>query len=359
MRINSFLIPSIFLLCLLPVSSASAQAVTVQPKSGNWQQRYEAFGKVTAQSESFLQLPYSIHITKVLVSQGEFVKAHQAILQFEAPQLHREISNYQAIHKMVVVSKKQLNYLQGIRKKQLIPSEKVYNAEQLLAQLEAKENLAWEQLHADFAVLGHNYDQVSFNRLLITKNKMATVTQIVSELRAPFAGRVINRPPSAGVWIERGKQLIELEDISRVYVTVAVPDTQLSKWLTGKTLLSKARLLSDIPSIDTDSGLRQLHFQAKNPNQQLQEGEWIRVVHLSPAVKVLWLPETAVVSRNGKAWCVVKDGKEFKPVEIKVGVAEQGKIPVLSGLKKHQLVVTEGAYELLYKDLKSLIKFVD
>jgi len=87
---------------------------------------------------------------------------------------------------------------------------------------------------------------------------------------------------------------------------------------------------------------------------------------------VLWLPEAAVVSRNGRAWCLVvadqgnskgkanaKTHTAIEPVEVTVGPAEQGRVPVLSGLEPGQSVLVEGAYEWLYRDLKDLIRFVD
>jgi len=56
---------------------------------------------------------------------------------------------------------------------------------------------------------------------------------------------------------------------------------------------------------------------------------------------------------------MVAEDKKYTPRQITVGGARNGRVPVLSGLMSGQQVVRENGYELLYRDLKELIQFVD
>ena len=105
--------------------------------------------------------------------------------------------------------------------------------------------------------------------------------------------------------------------------------------------------------------MRQLLFHTDNPEILLRDGQWVEVVHRSASRSVVWIPETAVVSRNNKTWCIIAQDQKYTPQQIEVGGASNGKVPVLSGLEAGQQVVRENGYELLYRDLKELIQFVD
>ena len=86
---------------------------------------------------------------------------------------------------------------------------------------------------------------------------------------------------------------------------------------------------------------------------------WIRVGHLGIPRPVVWVPAAAIAARNGRTWCIVRRGDLLEPVQVQAGAEENGRIPILSGLPAGERVVTEGAYELLYRDLKELIRFED
>ncbi len=114
-----------------------------------------------------------------------------------------------------------------------------------------------------------------------------------------------------------------------------------------------------LPVYDAASGLWRLRFKTRNPDLSLRRGHWIEVEHLGPTRTVYWLPDSAVVSRNGRTWCVIDRDGHTHSVEVVVGPARNGRTPILSGIAPDDRVVTDGAYELLYRDIKDLIRFVD
>jgi len=162
-------------------------------------------------------------------------------------------------------------------------------------------------------------------------------------------------------WLDSNNLNVEFHD----YKKQGVPEKKLHNWLNGETVIEqenkvfKLQRLPGKPGIDTTSGMRQLLFKTDNPEILLRDGQWTQVVHRSPARPVVWIPETAVVSRNNKTWCIIAEDKKYTPRQITVGGARNGRVPVLSGLMPGQQVVSENGYELLYRDLKELIQFVD
>lgn len=191
------------------------------------------------------------------------------------------------------------------------------------------------------------------------------MARALGSLMAPFAGIVTERRVTLGEQVEAGSPVLELEALEQVYLDVGVPQTSLPVWKAGETRWHAGAAqgllepLDGAALYDANSGLWLLRYLADNPDRVLRDGAWIEVEHVGVSVPVVWVPTAAVVARNGKTWCVVRDGDQFKPVEVEVGQAVGGRVPVLSGIAAGDKVVTKGAYELLYRDLKELIKFVD
>jgi biotin carboxyl carrier protein len=338
---------------------------TAGVQAGAWQQRDEAFARVAADISGHLQLPYRIQVVKTRVHQGDSVNAGQPLLQFESPDLNSSLSAYQAAQQKLGITQKQLAYLQTIRAKQLIPRSDLFSAEQDAAQATSSVTDAWNVLSAQLNVLGETPQQPTINQLLAGRSARE-VAALLGQLDAPFAGRVASRPPNAGYWVEANQPVMELESLKHVYVTVAIPPEQQKQWQVGKTQLLQGKQVftltpaSQSPLLNPTTGMLELPFYADNPAYALQDGESLQAIHWGPRQPVFWVPASAVVARDGKSWCIVQQDKGgFKPVAVEAGQEQDGKIPVSSGLQQGQQVVTEGAYELLYRDINSLIQFVD
>jgi len=151
-----------------------------------------------------------------------------------------------------------------------------------------------------------------------------------------------------------------------VYLDVAVPEESLTQWQEGESYWRTGtkqivlKRLTSPPRYDEETGLWLLRFVANNTDMLLRDGAWVEVQHRGLPQPVVWVPASAIAARNGKTWCMVVKNKRPHPVEVQVGVThDHTRIPVLKGLQPGDKVVIEGAYELLYRDLKELIKFED
>ncbi len=353
------------LLCLLFCGSLQAATYPVIPaESGQWQQEDVAFGLVTARAKSTLTVPFALKITEVRVEPGLPVATGTVLLRFHAPDLLKKISDYSGRRKLFIVAEKQQKIIRKGAKEHTLTRRDAVGAEETVTRYRANLEQSWDTLQTMLELLNNDIERKDVN-VLLDKKSPQVVADVLGELRAPFGGIVNNRPPQVGIWMQPNKTLLELEDLNQVYLNVSVSEKGLSNWLHGETVIEKGettfrmKRLTGLPGIDIHSGMRQLLFKTDNPDILLRDGQWIEVMHRSPARQVVWIPETAVVSRNNKTWCIIAEDQTYTPKQIKVGNVSKGKVPVLSGLEAGQQVVRENGYELLYRDLKELIQFVD
>jgi RND family efflux transporter MFP subunit len=353
------------LLCVLFCGTLQAATYPLVPaEPGQWRQEIMAFGLVTAQAKSNIMLPFSLKVTDVQVEPGLPVSTGTVLFRFRAPDLLKNISKYANHRKLLIVAEKQQEIVRKGTIEHTLTRRDVVNTEETVALYRADLELSWDTLQTALELLNNDMKRKDAN-VLLDKNTPQVVADILGELRAPFSGIVKNRPPQVGTWMRPNSPLLKFEDLRQVYVSVSISEKELNNWLNGETVIEKGnkifklKRLTGQPGIDIHSGMRQLLFKTDNPEILLRDGQWVQVMHRSPPQPVAWIPATAVVSRNNKTWCIIAEDQTYTPQQINVGNASNGKVPVLSGLKAGQQVVRENGYELLYRDLKELIQFVD
>jgi len=355
----------LFVLPLLWVTPAHAGTPPVDmAEAGTWQPRDMAFAHVIARQEARLGLPFAARIRALSVEPGVKVTENQVLLRFDAPRLLEHVVAWLEARHALTLARNRRQALGDSIKQHVVTRQEVIAGEEAAARAQGKARLAWETLAADFDLLHLPLDEPALEQQIKTRG-MKAVLEAHGVLRAPFTGIVTQLQAALGEQVRAGETVLELEMIDRVYLDVGVPEARLSFWQAGETSWQdsgRTIMLSDLdgaPRYDAATGLWLLRYEADNPGGLLRDGAWVEVAHLGPPRPVVWAPAAAVVARNGKTWCVVAREGQYKPVEVHVGEATGGRVPVLSGLAAGAEVVTKGAYELLYRDLKDLAKFVD
>lgn len=359
--------PALVLIVCSGATAAPTAVATAIVQVGTWRAPTTAFGQVVPRRDATLNAPLTARVRSIEVEVGQRVVTGQALLHFTSPELERDARAYANARTALVVAERRMALLEDGEKRGVIAGSVVLAWEAQLLKNKAQREDAWSLLAADFASLGVSVDREAFEKRLDKEGTTAVAARL-GVLRAPFDGVITARMTAPGELVNGTRPLLALEDWNQVYIDVGIPRESLEIWSTGKTMVTMAGRSITLDSTDGaaiyDSavGLWTRRYKADNGAGALGDGAWIKVVHLSPPVPVLWVPESAVVSRQGKAWCIVAngsgaDGAGLHPVAIRVGPAQAGRVPVLHGLKAGDRVVTEGAYELLYRDLKELVIF--
>ncbi len=350
-----------------PLQSHAASPLlpaTAAVEAGQWRPQQIAFGHAFPFRETALTAPFSARIIEVKADIGDRVLREQVLIRFEAPDLITLLTNLHNAQQEIDLATRRADALsESLREKAVTRSTKL---EADIALGEARNLLAdtWQALDHALLVLGNKSDHVVIKQSL-AKQSFEAVASSLSVVRAPFDGLLVDRQVGADQILLPGTLLFRLEDLATVYIEVGVQRDQVSAWREGAAIAVVAdepmalTLVSHEPRLDTDTGLWLLRFVADNPNYQLRDGAWLKVRLLGPSQAVVWVPKAAVVARDGKTYCVRKQGDTFEAVEVLVGSQVDRRVPVLSGLDSGDQVATEGAYELLYRDVKELMKFVD
>ena len=353
------------MLSLWTLAALAKPPPTTPALAGNWQPHMTAFAQVSARQQAVLSLPFAARVTALAVEPGASVAAGDELARFDAPLLRQHLAAWQQARREVVLAQKRLQMIRKNVKEHAITRREEMTGKQGVTEAEGRSELAWQTLAADLDLLNMSVSADTLDQR-IDKLGVPAMARNLGSLRAPFAGVVTQRRAALGEQLAAGEAILELEALGRVYLDVGVPEASLILWQAGEThwrtqtAVIALQPVHGAPRYDADSGLWLLRFEADNPGLLLREGAWVEVQHLGVSTPIVWVPAAAVVSRGRKTWCIVQDEGQFKPVEVRVGPAStDGRIPVLKGIKPGVRVVTEGAYELLYRDLKELIKFVD
>lgn len=178
-------------------------------------------------------------------------------------------------------------------------------------------------------------------------------------IRSPVDGYVIAKAAVAGLAVQAGTVLFEVADLSLVWVTAEIHESDISRIHLGQ----KARLeLSAFPgavhsgevqfvSPVLDPASRTLHLRLEFRNHfdrsgpRLRPGMYGTVTLDLPPASGLMVPAEAIVDTGETQYLFVKkEGGHFEPRTVKVGARRQDRVEILRGVSEGETVVTTGNF---------------
>jgi cobalt-zinc-cadmium efflux system membrane fusion protein len=181
-------------------------------------------------------------------------------------------------------------------------------------------------------------------------------------IRAPFAGRVIERKVTPGTLVQGMQPLLTLADLSRVRVFLQVYEKDLSLVRQGLPV----RIRAEAYPQDTFSGridflggvveeaTRAVRVRAtvENRPEKLRPGMFVKAHVEVPKTEketsaVLAVPQIAIQTLEGRTnvFVQVADGKFSRRI-VETGHSFEGFTEILSGIRTGEQVVTEGSFVL-------------
>jgi RND family efflux transporter MFP subunit len=188
------------------------------------------------------------------------------------------------------------------------------------------------------------------NGLLTSPEQPIRVT-----VTANASGIVRMRKVVEGQFVNAGDALIDLTDLSSVWVKADVFDADLARIRPGLsgTITSDAipglRLTGRVDFIDPHSNpetrTTPVRIQVPNPGTRLKPGMIVQTAFRISLGNVLTVPREAVLdSGTEKIVYVVRDNGIFEQQKVEVGTPLNDRYPVSRGLKSGDKVVTNGAF---------------
>jgi membrane fusion protein (multidrug efflux system) len=178
-----------------------------------------------------------------------------------------------------------------------------------------------------------------------------------TELKAPFSGIIGLRVVSVGDYVKEGADLVNLQAIDPLKVDFRVPETFLKQVqvgqavevtldaLPGKTYEGKVFALD--PLVDAAGRAIVIRAQVRNQDTTMRPGMFARVTLITRDEKeALVLPEEALIPQGTEQYVFQVVNSKAVRVKVETGQRRDGKVEVLRGLDKDDVVVTAGQLKL-------------
>ncbi|MGY4828815.1 efflux RND transporter periplasmic adaptor subunit [Sphaerotilaceae bacterium SBD11-9] len=268
------------------------------------------------------------------------------------------------------ISKLGFNDGQRVKRGQmLVQLDDTLQAAQTL-QAEAQASIARTNLQRNRELLAANFvsqsvvDQ-SMAALQVADAQVSLAKAQLARMRidAPFDGVAGIRSVNIGDYVKDGADLVNVEDLSAVLLDFRVAERYVSRIKIGQPVEAQLDALpgksfkGQVDAVDSllDANGRSLLVRARlpNPGGELRSGMFARTrVVFASRTNAIVVPEEALVPLAGKQYLVkVVDGadgtKVSQRLEAQIGVRLPGKVEIVQGLSRGDVVVTAGQTRLL------------
>ncbi|ADG10981.1 efflux RND transporter periplasmic adaptor subunit [Caulobacter segnis] len=172
---------------------------------------------------------------------------------------------------------------------------------------------------------------------------------------APLGGVISKLDVRAGMTVAMGQTLAEINGLSKVWVTAAVPEAQAGQLRPGQgvgvTLAAypgealRGTVQAVLPQAQGDSRTLQARIELANRDGRLKPGMFATIAFDAAARTALLVPSEAVI-RTGTRNVVMlaADGGRYRAVEVRTGREAGGRTEILAGLSSGQRIIASGQF---------------
>ena len=296
-----------------------AMAVAVEPVSvGEIATYYSATASLDPDKQADILARASGVVERLLAEEGDRVTQGQVLLQIEDDEYR---------HRLTLAE---------------------VDVEQQRLRFDRAEKMLGEGLTSDEAFESAQRDLRSAEAAL----ELAQLDLSYTDVRAPFAGRVVRRLVEPGQTVSEGTALFTLADLTRLLARVFVPakefrsirpdqPVQLVVTSTGDRLVGRIDLVN--PMVDPASGTIKVTVAVSEYPHTTRPGDFVEVSIVTDRHSdALLVPRIAVVSERGeRSVFVAADGTASRR-SVEVGFEDDEHAEILSGLEQGELVVVQG-----------------
>lgn len=285
---------------------------------------FDASGTADPIAEATLSTKLMGTVTEVLVHEGDHVRAGQLLLKIDARDLAAKaarieaaLSEAQAVHTEAATQAKRMRALYA---EQAAPKAKLDQAETALARAEA--GVATARASA----------------------AEVAATAAYSEVRAPFAGIVVQRSVDPGSFAAPGTPLLVVQDGSRLRVTATAAPEDARHLARGDTVAATiegapARAVVEGVVPVPASGLARVNAIVDNRDGRFAAGSAASLALPQGERPAITVPAAAIVRREDLTGVYVRSSTGTELRWVRAGQTVNGAVEVVSGLRDGERVV--------------------
>lgn len=324
--------------------STSPLIKTNRPGRRNFSLHLQWFGRVESKSSISITPLTNGKITAVKAIDGTVVKQGDVLFALGGPQVSHEVAilsqRKTALEKQVSLSRS----IVELRRNAV--AEKMGKREALLA---AKEHLT--QLSSELAAV---------------RQKSAALEDTLL-IRSPMDGIFTNRLVTIGQEVGKGMSLgnvlsHDLHIIARLFPPDGIALRGKRAIVQAASGVESTGTVSNILPQQSTEGATIVWIDGEDINQRLKPGEsvsgWIVLENRN---QVLAVPREAVVrdQQEHHTFVLLKAAQGYRQKAVKLGLADDGWVEIVSGLSGNEEVVVRGAYELFNRNFTKTYKVLD
>ncbi len=183
------------------------------------------------------------------------------------------------------------------------------------------------------------------------------------EVRSPVAGTIVGVTVAPGEFVEEGRALFHVVDLSRLWLELQIPEGQIgqvqssdSVWFRPEGFPSAievspksgGRVVASGGVVNPETRTLPLIFEVPNANRRLSAGMFVRaLVFTGTTQRGIVVPLSSVVDEDGQPVAYVElEGELFERRPLVLGTRQADLVQVVEGLRPGDRVVTRGAYNI-------------
>ncbi|MEI8289381.1 MAG: efflux RND transporter periplasmic adaptor subunit, partial [Verrucomicrobiota bacterium] len=303
-------------------SAALAGVQTAVPESGAMAEGVECVAEVSFNQNRLAQIaaPVGGILQTVDADLGGSVAENQTVAKIWSAAIAEAVAR-------AVLSHQTLERERKLRAGQV-------TSEKDLQEAEATHRSACQQLRT----LGFTEEQID-------GLSMKPQEQVLMEVRAPFAGEIVERSAVRGALVNTGQSLFTVADCSTVWAMLQVPEAALSRVKTGQAVELRADSMPEKvftgkltwigPAVDERTRMVRARAEFANPDRLLKDKMFVATRILTrETANAMLVPPAAIQRIEGRPFVFVKQGADLFDVRaVRLGAQFGGRQEVRTGLK--------------------------
>jgi len=290
---------------------------------------------------------------KIMATQGDRVKAGQALAWLDSVELDQTWSDYLKAKGKVELARRNLQREETLYEKKISPEKDVLKAKQEFGEAEADLYLAKER----FRLLGVDVSQF--------ESAKGNGNHPLIPVTSPVGGVVLEKTVTQGEMVNAEKALFTVADLSSLWVVIDIYEKDISRLRLGtgvkvsvtsfpdKTFRGKIAYIGDV--VDEKTRTEKARVTIDNSSGLLKPGMFATVLieaTIGGTERLIAVPEEAVHIDGTKRYIFIQTAPDkFKRREIEAGRTFGNRLEVTMGLKEGETVAVKGSF-ILKSELK-------
>ncbi len=201
----------------------------------------------------------------------------------------------------------------------------------------------------EYEITANKINTLNADKDLIESNLEKTV------LKAPFSGKIGFKNISQGAFVSTGGSIATLVQTNPIKVDFSIPEKystlvtvgrQVAFEVEGQNETYSASIIAIDPKIDPNLRTLKLRALAKNPNERLLPGMFVKVNLDLENARTMMVPTQSIVPvLKGKKVYIVENGKA-KEIMVETGIRTDKNVQILSGLNAGDSLIVSGIMSL-------------